>query len=762
MPTFISSPSRVCIMIVFSLLASACGFVDSAGSGVNQPPDVNVSENQTVDEQTTVVLTSSVVDDFENIKSYMWKQVSGLAVLLNGAQTPVTNFVAPVVTIQEGPQILSFTLTVTDNFGAQKVGTTNVTVNPVNTSPGANDDSASTSEDLPVSINVIENDNDSDGGTIDPATVKIVDHPANGAVSVAGNGSVLYTPDPNFFGSDVFSYTVNDNEMGTSNVAQVSVSVKPVNDAPVAINDPTTQLPYTVAEGESLSRDAASGVLANDIDLENDTLSASLVSGPSNASSFKLGTDGSFSYTHDGSETTTDSFTYRTDDGNLASNIATVNITISSVNDPPVVLSGQSFNVDENSPNGTVVGTVRATDAEGDNTITGFTLAAGNTNGAFAISPAGELTVNNSAALDFETLPIFILSITATDGVSTSAAENVTVGLNDVDEVPPEVTLSTNDTVLVEGQSSTITVALDKAAFDAIDVTIGLGNGTATRDVDYTLSGSINPTTAIVTLTAGSTSANFSIDTVADSIDERGGETLVIEITDVVNGTEKGTQQENLAIYDGTTACADILVANPGASDGVYTVPVEIADPPTIMDIACDMSTDGGGWTLVLNYLHRGGTNPALTVKPDSLPLMGSSMLGDDESGNNSLWGHASNALLNAFDFSEVRFFGESSSHNRVIHFKTAHTGTVDYLKSGIGTMDGFVANANVLVGHTASLPASTNSFGSDHGDFAMTESPFFETNNAFWNIKGSGQRWEVDDNSGGFANDTLHRIWIR
>jgi hypothetical protein len=76
--------------------------------------------------------------------------------------------------------------------------------------------------------------------------------------------------------------------------------------------------------------------------------------------------------------------------------------------------------------------------------------------------------------------------------------------------------------------------------------------------------------------------------------------------------------------------------------------------------------------------------------------------------------------------------------------------------------MDGFVANANVLVGHTASLPASTNSFGSDHGDFAMTESPFFEADNAFWNIKGSGQRWEVDDNSDGFANDTLHRIWIR
>jgi hypothetical protein len=706
-----------------------------------------------------VVLTSSVVDDFENIKSYMWKQVSGLEVLLHGAETPVADFVAPVVTIQEGPQILRFTLTVTDNFGEQSVGTVNVTVNPVNTTPLANNDSVSTGEDLPVSINVIENDIDNDNGTIDPATVKIVDHPANGAVEVAGDGSVLYTPGSNFFGSDVFSYTVNDNEMGTSNIAEVNALVNPVNDAPVAINDPTTQLPYTLAEGESLIRDAANGVLANDMDLENDALSASLVSGPSSASFFNLGADGSFNYTHDGSETTTDSFTYRTGDGNLESNIATANITISSVNDPPTVIPGQLFDVDENSLNGTVVGTVTATDAEGDNTITGFTITAGNTDGAFAISPTGELTVNNSAALDFEALQRFNLSITATDGVNTSVAENVTVNLNDLDEVPPEVMLSTNDTILVEGQSSKITVSLDKAALDNIYVTIGF-SGAAIRDTDYTLSGSIIPKTSIVTVTVGSTSADFSIDTVGDSTDEPGGETLVVEITDVVNGTENGAQQENLIIYDGTTACADILAAKPGASDGVYTVAVEISDSPTIMDIACDMSTDGGGWTLVLNYLHRGGTNPALDVKPGSLPLMGSEMLGVDESGNNSLWGHASNALLNKFEFSEVRFFGISSGHNRLIHFKTDHTGTVDYFKSGIGTMDGF--GASVLVGHTASLPASTNGFSSDHGDFATTESPFFETNNAFWNIKGSGNRWEVDDNLGDFTNDTLHRIWIR
>src|SRR5207244_8653375 len=115
-----------------------------------------------------------------------------------------------------------------------------------------------------------------------------------------------------------------------SNVATVSITITPVNDAPVANNDN-----YTVAEGGTLNV-TAPGVLGNDTDPDSPTLTAVLVSGPAHASSFTLNPDGSFTYVHDGSETTVDTFTYRANDGSALSNVATVTITINPVNDAPL------------------------------------------------------------------------------------------------------------------------------------------------------------------------------------------------------------------------------------------------------------------------------------------------------------------------------------------------------------------------------------------------------------------------------------------
>ena len=106
----------------------------------------------------------------------------------------------------------------------------------------------------------------------------------------------------------------------------------PHNNAPVAVADA-----YGVNEGATLTEPAASGVLTNDTDADaGDTLTASKVTDPTNGT-LTLNADGSFVYVHDGSETTTDSFTYKANDGTVDSNVATVTITITPQNDPPVI-----------------------------------------------------------------------------------------------------------------------------------------------------------------------------------------------------------------------------------------------------------------------------------------------------------------------------------------------------------------------------------------------------------------------------------------
>lgn len=106
-----------------------------------------------------------------------------------------------------------------------------------NPAPMATDDTASTSEDNPVSGNLLTNDNDPDGDTlvVDPTPVS---PPANGTVAMLADGTFTYTPDADFNGIDSFTYRILDNEGGVS-TAMVTVTVGAVNDTPeVAVQTP--------------------------------------------------------------------------------------------------------------------------------------------------------------------------------------------------------------------------------------------------------------------------------------------------------------------------------------------------------------------------------------------------------------------------------------------------------------------------------------------------------------------------------------------
>ena len=255
---------------------------------------------------------------------------------------------------------------------------------------------------------------------------------------------------------------------------------------------------YEVTEGGTLVVGAANGVLANDSDPQGDTLTATLISGPSYDASFTLNSDGSFTYNHDGSEAATDTFVYEVDDGNGNTDQATVTITINPVNDDPIVTSSANFFSAENQ---TLVGTVTSSDPDGGTPQ--YTLIGSDDDAQFNIDiNTGALSFNTApnfeAPVDGDTDNNYQLTVRVEDGNGGFATQSVTVSVTDVDEFDigsiSDSDVGANE--VSEGASTGATVGVTAFADDA----------DATDSITYTLDDSagglftIDGSTGIVTL----------------------------------------------------------------------------------------------------------------------------------------------------------------------------------------------------------------------------------------------------------------------
>lgn len=266
-----------------------------------------------------------------------------------------------------------FGYTLTDSDGVVVVAAATITVTPAPDRPVGSDAAVDVAEDTPVTA-TLPAAVDVDG---DALVYAVAQPPQSGTVVVAADGTYTYTPAPDFHGVDSFGYTVSD---GTFTVGYgVTVTVTPVDDAPVAHDDTVTGPEDSVFTG-----------VVPVIEVDGDALSYGIGRAPLHGT-VTLGADGRYVYTPAADFHGTDSFTYTVTDVTTPPSTGTIAITVTPVNDPPL---GEHLDVStaEDTP---YVGVLPTSDADGD-TLT-YDLFGTPAHGTVEIRPDGSFTYRPDA-----------------------------------------------------------------------------------------------------------------------------------------------------------------------------------------------------------------------------------------------------------------------------------------------------------------------------------------------------------------------------
>jgi len=377
-------------------------------STLNSPPVVT-DDNASTDEDTPVATGNVLANDFDvdgdRIELAGFTQASHGTVADNGdgsfTYTPTPDF--------NGMD--SFRYTVSDGLGGIAEASVIITVHPVNDLPVAVDDAAATNEDTAVDINLVANDTDVDK---DALAVADITQGVSGSAAINPDGTVQYTPNPDFNGQDSFTYTVSDGNGGTDE-ASVIITVNPVNDPPIAN-------PLSTATAEDLSL----AIVLTGSDVEGSPLTYSVASQPAHGA--LSGTPPNLTYSPDPNYNGPDAFTCMANDGLLNSTPATITIMVAAINDLP------RANDDTPSTNedASIDIDVLANDTDVDGDSLKVTEVTQGTHGSVSVNPTDTLSYTPNP--DFNGQDSF--KYTVSDGNDGTAEASVLITINPVNDAP--------------------------------------------------------------------------------------------------------------------------------------------------------------------------------------------------------------------------------------------------------------------------------------------------------------------------------------
>ncbi|EJG0039255.1 tandem-95 repeat protein [Vibrio parahaemolyticus] len=527
---------------------------------VNRVNDAPTVENAIADQVLSEDFDAYTIDlneVFKDSDSSLEFSVSGN----NSIQISIVNGVATISPTADWNGSEALTFTATDPSGESVSQTVNFTVAPVADIVA---DKATVVEDTPTIIKVLGNDTFE--GDDQVVSLDTNNGPANGTVSVNPDGSVTYTPNDNYHGTDSFTYIVTSG--GVSESTTVSVNVTPVNDAPVAKDDiATTQ------EDTAVTID----VLPNDTDIDGDTLRIDSASVPSDQGTVEI-VDGKLVFTPAENFNGDAEITYTVTDGQLTDE-AKVTVTVNPVNDAPTIKVDAVESITEDAVSiDTVVAalTIRDTDTPEDqltvsleNNSNGYFVLVGN---EVKLTQAGVDAVNN----DELNLKDLTISASVSDGLNPTANDSDSLIVNRVNDAPT-----------VENA-----IADQELSEDFATYTIDLND--AFKDSDSALNFSVSGNSNVLV------SIENGIATISPTADWNGSETLTFTATDPSG--ESVSQTVNFTV----TPLADIVADN-------ATV---VEDTPTIIKVLGNDTFEGKDKVVSLDA-ENGPKNGTVIVNND-------------------------------------------------------------------------------------------------------------------------------------------------